>query len=97
MITIPITLETMQQLIKPWRRSQGPWCQKKILLEKLQKKTAKNCDIKKLKINQWAKNLSMILSSNLNGGFLTPAKQTRIMTKNVKKIKKKSKICLKKC
>ena len=30
LITIPLTLETMQQLIiKPWRRSLGPWCRKK--------------------------------------------------------------------
>ena len=30
LITIPLFLETMQQLIiKPWRRSLGPWCRKK--------------------------------------------------------------------
>ena len=29
LITIPLTLETMQQLIiKPWRRSLRPWCRK---------------------------------------------------------------------
>ena len=30
MITIPLTLEAMQQLIiQPWRRSLVPWCRKK--------------------------------------------------------------------
>ena len=45
LITIPLTLETMRQLIiKPWRRSLGPWGQKKDKkLENIQKKTLKNC------------------------------------------------------
>ena len=37
-ITIPLTLETMQQLIlKPWRRFLGPWCRKNNKIQKLEK------------------------------------------------------------
>ena len=57
-LTIPLTIETTQQIIiKPWKRSPGPWCLKNEKFKKIQnfkelQVILKIADIKILKIIQ---------------------------------------------